>query len=218
MNNDWYSLRRSMRQMAGALAICAQVVFYGGCTSSRLTDEWRDPSFHAPPMRNVLVVCMKKNPTRRRLWEDGIVAELSHHGVVAAPSYRSFPNAIPDTDEISAAIRQEDYDGVLMVNRLPTETSSRYISGSVRSVPATRYDRLTRSYYTVYRQVQDSGYVETDKLVRHEIEMWATEDEGRMIWAGTGEILDPSSGEQIRDEITGLIVPELASQGLIPEQ
>ena len=39
-----------------------------------------------------------------------------------------------------------------------------------------------------------------------------------MIWAGTGETLDPGSGQEIRSEITGLIVPELARQGIIPDK
>lgn len=85
-------------------------------------------------------------------------------------------------------------------------------------MPATRFDRLSRSYYTVYRQVQDSGYVETDKLVRHEIDVWTTTEGGRMVWSGTGEILDPASGQEIRSEITGLIIPELARQAIIPDK
>lgn len=198
--------------------VCALVLLSSGCSSSRLTDEWRDPSFRDAPMRNILIVCMKKNSVRRRLWEDGLVAELSDHGVVSMPSYRLFGDALPDTDQIDDAIREKDYDGVLIVTRLQTQTTSRYIPGDVRTVPATRFDRLSRSYYTVYRQVQDSGYVETDKLVRHEIDVWTTAGGGRMIWSGTGEILDPGSGQDIRTEITGLIVPELARQGIISDK
>lgn len=207
------SARSATIAVAGAL-----VLLYGGCSSSRLTDEWRDPSFRAPPMKNILVVCMEKNAVRRRLWEDGLVADLSDHGVVSMPSYRLFGDALPDTDQIDAVINEKGYDGVLIVTRLQTQTTSRYIPGDVRSVPATRYDRLSRSYYTVYRQVQDSGYVETDKLVRHEIDVWTTTEGGRMVWSGTGEILDPGSGQQIRSEITGLIIPELARQAIIPDK
>lgn len=208
----------SSARTATAAMACALVLLSAGCSSSRLTDEWRDPSFRASPMRNVLIVCMKKNAVRRRLWEDGLVAELSDHGVVSMPSYRLFGNALPDTDQIDDAIREKDYDGVLIVTRLQTQTTSRYIPGDVRTVPATRFDRLSRSYYTVYRQVQDSGYVETDKLVRHEIDVWTTTEGGRMVWSGTGEILDPASGQEIRSEITGLIIPELARQAIIPDK
>ena len=201
--------------LSGTAAVISAVVLLAGCTSSRLSNEWRDPAFRASPLKNVLIVCVKKNPMRRRLWEDGFEAELAERGVLSTPSYRLFPDAVPDTDQVENAIQEKGYDGVLVVTRLQTETTSRYVPGDVRTVPATRYDRLNHSYYTVYRQVEDSGYVETDKLVRHQIDVWATGEGGRMIWAATGETLDPSSGKQILDEITDLIVPELADQGII---
>ena len=218
MNNQGYKRFVCPAILRAVAACCAFVALFPGCSSSRLTNEWRDPSFHGPPMGNVFVVCMKKNPIRRRLWEDGLVAELSEHRVVATASYRLFPDAIPDTDQIDDVVKERNYDGVLIVTKLQTQTTTRYIAGDTRTVPATRYDRLTRSYYTVYRQVQDSGYVETDKLVRHEIDVWTTSEGGRMIWSGTGEILDPTSGQDIRNEITGLIIPELGRQGIISDK
>ena len=40
------------------IAILASIDF--GCTSSSLTNMWRDPNFKNPPMTNMLIVAAKK--------------------------------------------------------------------------------------------------------------------------------------------------------------
>jgi hypothetical protein len=189
-----------------------------GCVSSQLTNTWMDPSFKDQPMTNILVIAVKRNAVSRRIWEDGLVAELSAHSVVSIPSYRLFPNAIPDTQQVVTAVREKKCDGVLMVRRLPSQTATYDRPGYVRSVPVTRYDRLKQTYYTIYREVYEPAFSDTLKIMRHEIELWSTKETGQLVWAGTGETLDPSSREAVRKEITDLIIPELARQGIIPTE
>lgn len=189
-----------------------------GCVSSQLTNTWMDPSFKDQPMTNILVIAVKRNPVNRRIWEDGLVAELSAHGVESTPSYRLFPNAIPDTQQVVAAVRDKNCDGVLFIRRLPSQIATYGRPGYVRSVPETRYDRLKQTYYTIYREVYEPGYSDTLKVMRHDIELWSTKENGQLVWAGTGETLDPSSREAVRKEITELIIPELARQGIIPKE
>jgi hypothetical protein len=167
-------------------------------------------------MTNILVIAVKKNAVNRRIWEDGLVAELSAHSVASTPSYRLFPNAIPDTQQVVAAVREKNCDGVLVVRRLSSETATYDRPGYVRSVPVTRYDRLKQTYYTIYREVYEPGFSDTLRIMRHEINLWSTKESGQLVWAGTGETLDPSSREAVRNEITDLIIPELARQGIIP--
>jgi hypothetical protein len=186
-----------------------------GCSSSRLTNTWMDPSFRDQPMTNILVVAVKKNPVSRRIWEDGLVAELSAHGVASTPSYRLFPEAVPDTQQVVGAVQERRCDGVLVVRRLASETAAYDRPGYVRSIPVSRYDRLTQTYHTIYREVYEPGYSDTLKIMRHDINLWSTKEGGQLVWAGTGETLDPSSREEVRSEITGLIIPELVRQGII---
>jgi hypothetical protein len=208
------SLTLAQRTILSTLVVLLSIDF--GCISSELTNTWRDPSFKDPPMTNILVIAVKKNAVNRRIWEDGLVAELNTHNVASTPSYRLFPNAIPDTQQVGAAVREKNYDGVLVVRRLPTETTTYDRPGYISSVPVTRFDRQNKSYYTIYKEVNEPGYADTLKTVRHEINLWSTKEGGQLIWAGTGEMLDPGSREAVRNEITGLIVPELTRQGIIP--
>jgi hypothetical protein len=82
--------------------------------------------------------------------------------------------------------------------------------------PEIHYSAWTQSYHTVYRQVEEGGYSDTTRVVRHEIDVWTTTAAGHLVWSATGETLDPSVPGAVRNEITGLVVPELARQGIIP--
>jgi hypothetical protein len=170
-------------------------------------------------MTNMLIIAAKNNPVNRRIWEDEIVTALSAYGATSAPSYRFFADSIPNPNQVAAAVRERKFDGVLFIRKLPTEISTTYIPGSVKSEQVTQYNARTQTYSTFYRDVQQPGYTDTSKVVRHEVSVFATQEEvGRLVWAGTGEMINPGSMEAVRNEITGLIVPELARQGIIPTQ
>lgn len=199
-------------------AITLLVSINFACTSSSLTNVWKDPEFKGPPMTNMLIIAARKSPVNRRIWEDIIVGELSAHGVTSTPSYQLYPDSIPDPDQVGAVVREKKFDGMLVIRRLPTEISTNYIPPSVKSEAITRYNERTQTYHTFYRDVQQPGYTDTSKVVRHDVSVFTTENVGRLVWAGTGEMIDPGSGEAIRHEITGLVIPELAREGIIPKK
>jgi hypothetical protein len=197
-----------------AITLLASIDF--ACTFSSLTNVWKDPEFKNPPMTNMLIVAAKKSPVNRRIWEDEIVAELSAHGVTATPSYRLFADSIPDSDQLEAVVREKKFDGVLSIRKLQTEISTNYIPPSVKSEAVTRYNERKNTYHTFYRDVQQPGYTDTSIVVRHDVSVFTTQEGSRLVWAGTGEMIDPSSREAVRDEVVGLVIPELARQGIIP--
>jgi hypothetical protein len=199
-----------------SITLLASIGF--ACAFSSLTNVWKDPEFKNSPMTNMLVIAAKKSPVNRRIWEDVIAAELSAHSVAATPSYRLFPDSIPDPDQVGAAVREKKFDGLLFIRKLQNEISTNYIPPSVTREAVTRYNERNNTYHTYYRDVQQPGYTDTSMVVRHDVSVFTTKENGRLVWAGTGEMIDPSSMEAIRDEIVGLFIPELARQGIIPEK
>ncbi len=201
------------------LILALPSVVYIGCSSSQLTNTWRDPDFKGPAMANMLIVAAKNNAVNRRLWEDEFVSALSPYGVSATSSYQLFPDSIPNPDQVGSIVREKKFDGVLFLRKLPTEVSTVYVPGPVKNERVTQYDARSQTYYTFYRDVQQPGYSDTSKIVRHEIIVFSAQPEGgHLVWAGTGEMINPSSVEQVRDEITGLIVPELSRETIIPKK
>jgi hypothetical protein len=204
------TLRLPFRRLT-ALAIVA----LAGCASTELVNMWRDPAYPRTPLTSTLVVAMRRDAASRRNWEDEFVASLKSHGINATPSYTVFPDAAPDTAALANAVRGRGFDGVLVTHPLGATTEARYVPGYLNAEPVTYVNLWTGHYNMYYTQVYSPGYVEADRVVRYETEVWAVRGAGRLVWSGTTETLNPSSAQQVNEEIANVIVPALAKSGVV---
>ena len=186
-----------------------------GCASAKLVNLWKDPEYPKAPLQNLLVVAVRKEPAKRRLYEDALVAGFRDKGIAATPSYRQFREVLPDTNMMREAVRARGYDGVVVTTKLPTETNTRFVPGYVTTVPVTRHDPWTGYYHTHWARVQHPGYVERERVVRYQVDVWSTEQGGSMVWTGTTESFDPSSTAEVTRHVGSLVVPELVKQGIV---
>jgi hypothetical protein len=196
--------------------ICCMAIHFYSCTASRLTDVWKDPSYNLGPMKTMIVISMKKDPVRRRLWEDAFTAEFLKYGVTATPSYYLFPDNLPDTNRIDEAIHLHGYDGVLIESRLRPQIQTTEVPAYVTTTPVMRYNPWRHRYDTWYQEEYHPGYTDTSKTARHEADVWTTRENGRMVWSGTCSTQNPASSQQVHEEMTGLVVSALAKAGIIP--
>lgn len=199
-----------------SLAVLAVAAVLGGCAgASRMANMWKDPSYPQTPIDNVLVVSISKNETWRRVWEDAVVAELKDNGANATPSYSLFPTAVPDTQQVLDAVRDNEYGGVIVTYRLDARAVTRYVPGYVTSVPVRYYRYWGDYYHPYYTTIYRPGYVVTDQEVRYQIDVWSAEDGGKLVWMGTTSTVNASSYDQIRSEVSDLLVKELRLKGVI---
>ena len=206
-------------QIVTLLSIIISAWMAPGCSSTRLANVWRDPAFGNQPLKHMLVVASRTNPVNRRLWEDVLVNGLAQQGVEAASAYSIFGDSIFSPAQVDASIKEKGFDGVLLVKRLTTQVSTYYIPGAVKQETVQRYNKFTQTYEIVLHEVQQPGYTDTDKVVRNEVSVFTAGGEnGRMVWSGTGETIDPSSREAVKNQVAELIIPELAKQGIIPQK
>jgi hypothetical protein len=188
------------------------------CSSTTLVNLWKDPTLPQQPLRNVLVVTLRKDPVSRRLWEDGFVASMRRHGVTATPSYQLFPSAPPDTTSLAEAVRGRGYDALLIAHELSASTETRYVPGYLTAQPVSYISPWTGHYYTYYARVYAPGYVENNLVVRYEADVLMTGNGGRLIWTGTTESVNPASSRSVTREIAHAIVPELVKSGVLRSQ
>jgi len=206
----------SPSRLRGLLLACAAAGVLGGCAANtQLVDMWRDPTAVRQPIHHMLVVALRRDETSRRIWEDGFVTALGKEGVDATPSYTLFQQGPPDTADIENAVRDRNLDGVLFAHGLGATTQSTYVPGYTHFEPVWVRNRWSYSYHSYYAEVHDPGYVETDRIVRHRVDIWNVSEDWRLVWSGTTESFNPNSGREVNRHIAKLIVPELASQGLI---
>ncbi len=204
--------RPPLRAMVFASILAASLT---ACSSSKLVNMWKDPEHPQQPAMSTLVISVNRDATRRRMWEDAFVADLAEAGVKAVASYRDFPTALPDTQQVVNQVKRNGYESVLIVLGLGSETQQNYVPGYVTTMPVTYYSNWTGYYGAYYQNVYTPGYTTTDSIVRQRIDVWSVDEGGVLVWTGTTETMNPSSGDQIRREVTGLVVPELKKRGVI---
>lgn len=192
----------------GALAGCG-----GG--SAALADVWADPAPPTPPPGNILVIAVRREAGPRRLWEDAVAGGLAARGVTATPSYRLFPDSVPDTAQVISAVQRERYDGVFVSYRPTRATATVQVPGHYETRPATYWGPWVRSYYTYWRDVYYPSYTVTSERVRTRNELWATAPRARLLWTARSEAVDPSSTSETAKAVAKAVVGDLAKKGLV---
>ncbi len=190
--------------LAGTIVATAALLAWSSACSAptKMTDPWRDPSYRAGPMENVVVVGLRVAPVTRRLMEDRVVSELSKRGVHASPSYAVLGEALPDRE----ALARRGFDGALVLRLHDINERSRYVPN----------DRFFGSPYNYYwgASAYDLGYVVTDQIVEFETSLWDLRD-GKRVWTANARTENPSSSRDFAKSLSQEVAPELSKQGLI---
>ena len=210
-----------------------------GCTSSRLVDIWHDPAFQALPLSNMMVVAVMKDATKRRLWEDAFSGELIKHGVAVTTSYNLFLDAPPDSNQVLKTVEANNFDGILIILSLPSDTNSHYVEGyttieqksrgisppsrAIRYAyknPATvqqdlHYVSYWKRYWTYYREIEHPGYFDTQTTDIRAIDVTTTGSGGRLIWSATSRTPDPNSVTDVQNGIVLMVTHELTRHKII---
>jgi hypothetical protein len=205
------------RYLCIAVMLAATVVALHSCASSTmLVEEWHDTAYNAPALNNVLVISFSKDPARRRMWEDAFVTVLAGYNVAATPLYRQYPENMPDSAQVGATVRNGNYQGFVVIRRIPQVKEVHYVPEYVSTEAATRYNPFIKQYETFYKDIVHPGFVDTLKFERRVVDFWVTGDKPHVIWSGTTSTPVPAQPDQLRTEVTTTILSELARYGYIP--
>ena len=208
---------RDGRIRSGLVAVALLALTAGCAVQSEMTNGWHDTTLSSNSLHNVLIVAIRKDPVRRRAWEDAFTTALTARGVKATASYRIYADASPDTDQVIDAVRARGFDAVLTSTRLPNQETSTYVPGTIRSEPVTTEDYYGR-FHSRLISVQDAGYTETDTIIQVQTDVWATSAVGgRLVWSSTLRTLEAVSSNTVERAVTKYIMPEMEGQGVFPK-
>jgi len=206
----------SLVKAAAAIALgCLIIQFIGCVSSSTLVDKWQDPSYKNPPLSKMLVIAVRKDATKRRIWEDAFAGELAKHGVAATSSYNLFPDAPPDTTQVIASVKENGFDGILAILKGRTETNKQVTPGYTTQIQDVRYNPYWDRYGTFYREIVHPGCVDSQKVDLRAIDVTATVNGGRLIWSATSKTPDPASVTDVQRGIADLVISELTRRSII---
>jgi hypothetical protein len=216
MNRTEGNARKLVLGTSLAAVVLLMAATMSGCAPTALVNVWRDPSIASPRLDKVLVISLRKDATRRRMWEDAFASELSRYGVTATQSYRLCPGAAPDTGQMGRCLNEGDFNGVLTIAPLSPTIEKQYVPGYWSTDPGMWFSPYWDRYYRWWWQYQQPGYVETYTLTRNEIDVYLTHKGGEtMVWSGTSDQTDPATMEEVRASVVAQVVAKLAKQGII---
>jgi hypothetical protein len=189
--------------------------FFITCAPSTLMSVWHDPSLHQPKLGKMLVVAVRKDAVKRRIWEDAFAGQLKLHGVTAISSYTLFPDTLPDSGRINAAVQGSGFDGILAILRLPNETTTEVVQGYTTTEQNVRYSTYWERYMTYYTEIDHPGFIDSQTVAVRAIDIATTGKGGHMIWSAISRTPDPRNVTDLQSGVAGLVTDNLAKQGII---
>jgi hypothetical protein len=196
----------------------AVAIALAGCgAGATMTNMWNDAAYTARPLHDVLVVAVRKDPARRRLWEDAFVADLKARGVSATASYTLW-DAVPDTDQVISAVREKKLGAVIASARLEPGEETTVVPGYIRQDTALHYNPWTNRYHTYFHDVVVPDRVETTTIQRFRTDVWVSGEGGQLVWTGTLNVSEAPNRGLIEKNVSKGIVPEMEKVGLVPKR
>ena len=198
-----------------ALVLAALTIAYG--KSNKLIVSWKNPEYHGPKFKKILVIGMSPNPGRRSDFEDALSAELNKPGqeVIAGNQILLRPDSSVNLDYIRQQIREHQIDAVVVSRLVSIKESFTYVPGQVWS-PYPYYRSFYGYYGTVWPAVYTPGYTIEDKTVRVETNVYATTGpEGELVWTATSDTFNPKSASKVIKGLVKMIVTELEKADML---
>jgi hypothetical protein len=209
---------RKVCSIALLISIFACVGIINSCGTTQQANLWVDQSYHATPMTKILVIAMRKDQLRRRIWEDGVVASIQNKknaGTVVVASYSLFPNNLPDTLAMRLRIKEEGIDGVLLIASAQRDTFTTDVPGYTSNEAITTYSHKWNAYITRYEDVYHPGYSETETTISVRTDLLVPQEDGRVVWSVTSQSVDPTSADQFIGSVADRVADQLKKRGFI---
>ena len=199
------------------LAGAGLLMLTSGCSSIQMYNMWHDPTYSAGPLNKVLVVAMRKDSLNRRMWEDAFVSAMMEHRAKTTfvSSYQLFPEELPDTLSIREKVKQEGFDGILIISRITLDTLQKYVPGYTTYEPAYYYGPWWGYYDTYWQAVYHPEHTEAEQEVTVRTDLLLVQENGKLVWSVTSRAIDPASPLQFRNSVAELATNDLTKQDLI---
>ena len=178
--------------------------------ATKLEKSWADPSLTpetAKPFNKVLIVAKVKDESARRIAEDKIAKAVK--APVAVPSYSYLTGNDTDEAQLTAKLKNDGFDGVIIVQLKEVEKSTSYTPGTVYA--GGWYGGYRGGYGGMYGS---PGYYSEDKTYYTETTVFSLAD-NKLLWSGVTSSLNPSKVEKTIDEVIYAVKLELQNKGLL---
>lgn len=205
------------------LKILFVVLMLVNCSSTKLTEHWRNPdydtTFHP---KNILVIGVTADLEARKAFEFQLKNELNARQVNALQSTVVFEKSFQDSQqtepEIEAQVNKlikSGYDSILVSAVKGVDYNNSYSGGS------SRLDYRLRKfigYYLAYQEAYfNQEYYNSYKVFHIEASLYnlKKDSDKSLVWSGTYDIVDPKNVQESIDDYVKAVIKSLEKEKLI---
>jgi len=188
--------------------------------SSKLLMSWKNPSYSAEKkFHRVLALGLTNKAEVRADFEDALAAQLSNHGYEAIPGNTILlrpPGTQLDLTYLREQIRANQIEAVVVSRLVKVDETTTYIPGAAYFVPYPYYNTFYGYYGTLYPVVYSPGYLQKEKKVRVETNLYVTSGpDGQLIWTGTTDTFNPSNVHKAIKGLVNLVVTQMEKEQVL---
>ena len=177
-----------------------------GCATTQLKSTWKDPEVARVQLQGARVAALVVTDEEgvRRIAEDALARTLAQRGLPTVPGYRIIEDISEsaDTDRLLAQLKAAGMDAAVVMKVIDRRQEVNY--------PGPFYGLGYSPGY--YWGAWGGGY--TDLVVSVETTLYSVPD-GKLIWVGVSETIDPLRIESLVKEVGEKAVGQMKKSGLL---
>lgn len=202
------------------IAVAALLIVTGfSCSSTKVTDSWKDVNTITKPYHNVMVwgIIPEKDSTLRKQIENHLVNDLvgkGYHAVSSYEVYKAKAYKKLTTQEILAEFKATGVDAVITLVLLDKRQENIYYPGGFYSQAVNNTGNLDTYYSAMYERVFTPGYYIKSTSYFWEANLFEVADDKR-VYAVRTKSFDPASTELLAHENGLRIMKDMLKQKII---
>ncbi|MGA7293163.1 MAG: hypothetical protein WBW85_11560 [Terriglobales bacterium] len=197
------------------IVVAATVLLFG--KSSKLMMSWRNPNYSAKKFHRVLALGLSNKTEVRAGFEDALAAELSSKGYEAIPGNTILlrpPGTKLDLSYLKEQIKANQIEAVVVSRLIKIDDKVTYVPGTAYTVPFPYYNTFYGYYGYLYPVVYSPGYLQKEKKVRVETNLYYVNGvpDGQLIWTGMTDTVNPINVQKAIKGLVRLVVTTMQKE------
>ena len=198
------------------IVFAAATLLFG--SSTKLAMSWKNPSYSpTKKLHRVLALGFSNRVEIRADFEDALAAELASKGfeAVAGNTILLRPQGTKlDLNYLKEQIQANQIEAVVVSRLIQVDTTVTHVPGAEYVVPFPYYNTFYDYYGTLYPVVCSPDYLEKEKKVRVETNVYSVngETDGQLIWTGMTDTLNRSDVHKTIHGLVNLVVTRMQKE------
>lgn len=203
---------------AVVMVLTAAVLLFG--KSSKLMLSWKNSSYTPEKkFHRVLALGLSDRTGVRVDFEDALAAELASVGYEAVPGNDILlrpPGTQLDLNTLREQIQANKIEAVVVSRLIKVDETVTCVPGTEYFVPYPYYNSFYGYYGTLYPVVYSPGYLQKEKKVRIETNLYVTSTpDGQLVWTGITDTFNPSNVHKAIKGLVKLVVAQMQKEEVL---